>query len=182
MQQPVNSWQQAIYDLCFATGLVEPKRIEFRLHKAVNYLSDICRRDRVDPFSVCNAILLEIEPLARTDPARFFAVANRIFSLLCVGTQWAHTWVDPQAPCRLKYRELCRHTGVLLEDLGGAMTALAAVEDDGRIDASDDAGISEFLAKAQSLKRHLDSVSVELQRRRAQSEPQARARGQEPNP
>jgi len=165
----VNRWQEVLYALCFGPGaVVEPKRIAYRLHKASNYLSDICRRDRVDPLAVFNEILREAEPLAKTDPQRFLAVATPIFQLLTEGTRWFPAYVDAQVAERMPFDRLCAQTGTLLKDLGGALDSLAAVEKDGRYDSEDDPSINEFIHHSAQLIHRLQMLSAELNRRRHQ--------------
>ena len=137
--EPMNRGQEVIHDLAYRNGLVNPKRIAYRLHRRHDYLSDICRRERVDFFAVANAILLEAEAAYYPhDVQRFAAVCGPIIDLLMGGTRWMATHVDPGLADHPSYSKLCSQVGALMEDLGCAISSIAAIEADGRVDAEDD--------------------------------------------
>lgn len=190
MDELVNSWQEVLYDICFRADLVNPKRIAFRLHKASDYLSDICRRERVDPLAVFNVILQEIEPMAKTDPQRFFLIAHRIFSLLIANTRWVVQYAGHEQPLNLSYNRLCEQTGILCENLGVAIKSLsqkscgtgfpagrsmsepvigigsksiARIEADGKYDENDDADMAECLHKINQLNQRFGAIAIEIQ-------------------
>ena len=165
---PMNRWQEIMHDLAYKSGLVNPKRIAYRLHHRHDYLSDICRRDRVDPFAVANAMLLEAEAAYYPhDVQRFAAVCGPIIDLLLGGTRWMATHVDPTLADHPTYNNLCSQVGALMEDLGGAINSIAAIDADGRVDAEDDPHIAEFEHKAGLLDQRLAALRLEIRRRRA---------------
>ena len=163
----MNAWQEVLHDVIFGSQLINPKRIAFRLHRHSDYLSDICRRERVDPFAVANEILKEAELQCAGDLPRFLAVCRPILALLIDGTNWMPTYVAPDVAANLSYTKLCEHTGTLCEDIGGAIKALAQIEADGQYDEQDDTAIAEFQHKAGLLTHRLSALGMELQRRRA---------------
>ncbi len=164
---PVNSSQEVIHRLCFVEDLVPPKRIARRLHMHANYLSDVCRRDRVDFLAICNEILKDAEPLAETDLTRYSAICLPILRLVIEGTSWGMTFVPKGLPEDTTYVKLCEQVGVLCEDLGGTITALAQIESDGVVDENDDPTIAECQHKIGLLVHRLQVLSQELHRRRA---------------
>lgn len=163
--KPVNRWQEVLHDLCIS-GTVNPKAIAHRLHKYGDYLSDICRRERVDPMAVFNAILIDAD--RRLDPADRLALAAPIMGLLVDGTTWTfyqHT------PLRAddSFRSLLENTGVMCEDLGGAIRSLARIEADGHIDSADDADIEECQQKMRMLMGRITNLSAALSHRRQET-------------
>ena len=167
MDKEMNAWQETLHTL-FKHHLIDPKRIAFRLHKHSDYLSDICRRERVDPFAVANEVLKEMAPLAKQDLPRFLAVTGPIISLLLDGTNWMPQYLDPSVEADTSYTKLCKQTGMLCEDMGGAIKSLAEIEEDGKYDETDDVHIAEFRHKVDLLIQRLSCLSRELERRRAQ--------------
>ena len=166
MQSPVNNSQEVLYNICFEQELITPKRVGFRLHRSRDYISDICRRDRVDYMAVFNEMLKEAEAFAATNPMRLMAVAVPIFRLLTQGTTWVAHHISPEQTLSLPYERLCEQTGTLLKDLGGAIEAIAKIEADGQYDEADDVNIEEFVAKAGILGDRLAAMVCELTRRR----------------
>jgi len=162
----VNNSQEVLHNICFEQEHVTAKRVGFRLHKSRDYISDICRRDRVDYMAVFNECLQEAETFAATNPMRLMAVAVPIFRLLTQDTNWVAHHVSPEQCLRLPYGRLCEQTGTLLKDLGGAIEAIAKIEADGQYDEADDANIDEFVAKAGILGDRLGAMVCELTRRR----------------
>ena len=168
MSKPVNRWQEVLHGLCIRDEVVNPKRIALRLHKAWDYVSDICRRERVDPFAVFNAILQEAEPLTPANTATMLRIAGPIFGLLTQGTNWTAHYVPPVDTHTLDYKRLCEQTGTLIEDLGGLVKTLANIEADSAYNADDDVHIDEFGVKAGQLQARLEAMKFELARRRKQ--------------
>lgn len=165
MAKPVNAWQETVHRLIH-TQRVNAKRIAFTLHRASDYLSDICRRERVDPFAVCNAILKEAERRDLGDVPRFIETCNPIIGLLFDGTHWMATFVPDSDTAPTAYTKLCEQAGILCEDLGGTIKALAKIEADGAYDEKDDPQISECHLKAGLLIERLKALQVELHHRR----------------
>lgn len=160
---PVNHWQEVLYELCLGShSMVEPKRIAHGLHRAHNFISDICRRERVDPLAVFNEILRQAEH--RPFDQRV-AIAGQVYPLLFCGTGWQLVYVQ-LPPGSAQVDRLYEHTGILLKDLGGALEALAHIERDGRYDEADDPQIEEFLTKSVQLVNRVQLISAELRRRR----------------
>ncbi len=173
MDSRMNAWQDTLYDLCFQLDLVNPKAIAHRLHRARNYLSDVCRRDRVDPIAIFNEILKDAEPLAVSDPRRHAQIGTAVFGLLCSGTRWFPAYVAPEPAASptssADFTRLCEHAGILCEDLGGVVKSLAAIERDGQYNEADDAEINGFQVKMQQLIARLHAIGVDLRRRRQES-------------
>ncbi len=165
--KPMTPSQETLYGLCFRQQLVAPQQLAYRLHKYTDYISDVCRRDRVDFMSIFNEILRGSEHLAATDPQRLFSVADPIAKLLFAGTGWNAMYVTPGTPSG-DFASLCHQTGEMMKDLGGCIESLAAIEADGVVDESDDVRIQEFGNKAELLNTRLKSILVELCRRRSQ--------------
>jgi hypothetical protein len=163
----MNRSQEVLHDLCFVRGLIPAKALAYRLHKAPGFIDDICRRDRVDFVAVFNECLRFGEALAQTNPAWMLAIAGPIFALVTEGTRWSADWSGPLPEKDMQYTRLCEQAGLLCEDLGGALKAMAAIESDGRYTESDDAAIAEFQTKSQLLVGRLRVLLVEVTRRRA---------------
>lgn len=166
----MNRWQEVLWGICYGPrSLVNPKAVAYRLRKAYDYCSDICRRERVDPFAVFNEALRQVDHLAATDPRTLLTVATPITNLLFDGTGWmavhADTVCDGNADAT-DVPQLCGQTGVLLKDLGGALESLARVESDGCYTSEDDANIAEFRLKAGQCISRLQLLCAELHRRR----------------
>ena len=169
MGEPVNSWQAIVHSL-MTSGLVVAGRIAFRLHRAPNYLSDICRRERVDPFAVCNEILKQADAdfkTGRIPVETYRQICIPIITLLLDGTHWMATYVDPDVKAPASYTKLCEQAGTLCETLGGTLKALAAIEDDAKYNEQDDAEMAAFDIKAGQLIRQLTALQIELHRRRS---------------
>lgn len=162
--EDMNAWQETIYDLVFRRQVVPPKAIALRLHRHSDYLSDICRRERVDPVAVLNAILQEAE---HYDQQRRAAVALPILGLLLNGTRWfaVHAGAD-DSPLK-DVGDLRDQIAPLLSDLSGAVDSLCAIARDGRIDAADDPSIAEFDAKVNRLTRFLADLGRSIHAARA---------------
>jgi len=167
VEKHVNAWQEVIHDIVYKRQLVSPGRIAYRLHRHSDYLSDICRRERVDPFAVANEILKEAQAIAGHHPEQMMEICSRIISLLFDGTRWFAQYVDPGMHHDTTYNRLCEQTGLLCEDLGGAIKALARVERDGTYNADDDPHIDECQAKIGQLVSRLQVLAVQLRERRA---------------
>ncbi len=168
---PVNRWQEVLYDICFVHELVSAKLLAHKLHKSTDYISDICRRERVDPVAVFNEILKISESVAESNPPLAVAIAGPIGDLITGGTRWQLNWVPPARQTTAGYVKLCEQAGGLCEDLGGAIKAIARIEADGKYDDADDADIAECQTKIAMLTRNLRLLSVELNRRRAARNP-----------
>ena len=168
-QRPVNRWQEVLYGLCIgAAAFVNPKALAHRLHRAQDYISDICRRERVDPMAVFNQILRDAEAYARTDVRRFAKVSRAIFPLLLDGTNWQVQHYDPASVVENDLHKLCEQAGVLMQDLGTAIVSLSTIERDGDYDRDDDPDIAEFQLKADQLVTRIRAIQLELCRRRNQ--------------
>lgn len=164
--EPMNRSQEVLHDLLFVRELLSAKRVAWRLHKARNYLSDICRRDRVDFLAVFNEVLREAEASATNNPPLMLAIANPIATLLVEGTNW-HLEYNPAPPqTHAGYVQLCEQTGNLMEDLGGAIKAIARIEADGEYDERDDADIAECQQKLSLLVQRCHALRTELSIRR----------------
>lgn len=169
MGKPVNSWQAVVHNL-IQSGLVIAKRIAYRLHRDPDYLSDICRRERVDPFAVCNEILKQADDdfqKQRICLDKYRQICIPTICLLLDGTDWMAAYVDPRVESATSYTKLCEQAGTLCETLGGTLKALASIEDDGQYNEQDDANVSAFDIKAGQLVRQLQALQVELHRRRS---------------
>ncbi|MCH8853840.1 MAG: hypothetical protein IID41_14485 [Planctomycetes bacterium] len=164
---PVNLWQQVLYDLCFVLDLVNPKVLEHKLHRARSFISDICRRERVDPLPVFNVILRDAEALIPTDPVRAFAIAQPIMALMIADTGWFLEHNPPVAGAAVNYNRLCEQAGTLCKTLGGTIESLARIEADGVVNQADDPEIAKCLTHIEVLRSKLRLLSVELRRRRA---------------
>ena len=164
--EPMNRSQEVLHDLLFVRELLSAKRVAWRLHKARNYLSDICRRDRVDFLAVFNEILKEAEASAQDNPPLMMAIAGPIAELLVDGTHWHFEYdlAPPRTPAG--YVQLCEQTGNLMEDLGGAIKAIARIEADGEYDERDDADIAECQQKLALLVQRCRALRTELSIRR----------------
>lgn len=165
MHQDMNAWQEVLHQL-IADQLVQPKRIAFRLQRHSEYLSDVCRRDRVDPIAIFNAILQEAESTFGVNPQRTLTLAQRIFTLLTVGTNFYFQWAHPLAVTDAKLDDLWRHVADLLKDLGRAIDSLREITKDGRVTESDDVAIAEFDVKANRLIQLFQRLHVEIHARR----------------
>jgi len=163
----MNSTQQTLHRILMVDGLVTPKAVAFRLHKHPDYLSDICRRERVDFFAVANEILKEVHPLAATDLPRYLSVVSPIAALLFTGTGLNFYYLDPKLIAGIDYHSLCEFTGTLCQTLGSAIQSLARIEADGVYDDGDDAEIASCLHKIGLLSQRLNSLTFALQQRRA---------------
>lgn len=166
MSGPVNRWQQVLHDLCFSLDAVNPKLLAYHLHKARNWVSDVCRRERVDPFPIFNQILKQAQSLIPHCPVKALQVAGPVADLLTAGTNW-HLYYKPGDE-DVDYRKLCEQAGALCTTLGGTIESLARIEADGVIDERDDAEIESCLTKIGALRINLDQLQVELLRRRHQ--------------
>lgn len=169
MGEPVNSWQAIVHNL-MTSGLVIAGRIAFRLHRAPNYLSDICRRDRVDPFAVCNEILKQADDDFKKGHIpldTYRQICIPIITLLLDGTGWAAQYVSPGVEATMSGNKLCEQAGILCEDLGGTLKAFAAVEDDGKYNEQDDVRIGECDIKIGMVISRLQAMRIELHRRRS---------------
>ncbi len=165
--ETMNRSQELLHEICLAKQLVCSKHVAHRLHRHATYISDICTRDRVDFVGVFNEILRGIEPALATNFAIGNQIASPILNLLMEGTNWVAYWYNPaQRPN--DFPHLCQQTGVLLEDLGGAIKTLAAIEGDGKIDDADDVHIEEFCQKVSQLQTRLAHMTLEVKRRRAE--------------
>ena len=164
--EDMNAWQETLHNI-IGDQLVQPKRVARRLHRHFDYLSDICRRDRVDPFAVFNAILQEAEAYAHTDPQRMLAIAHRVFQLLTIGTGFYVGWTSPSAiSAKSDLRDLRKHIPTLLNDLAGVVEHLCDIAEDHRIDDSDDASIEAFGFKVNRLNQLLSRLHIEVHARR----------------
>ena len=164
----MNSAQQVLHRILFEDALVTPKAVAFRLHKHVDYLSDICRRERVDFFAVANEILKEARPLAETDLYRYLAVVNPIANLVFANTGINYYYVDPRLAAGIDFKSLCEVTGTLCQAMGSAIQSLARIEADGKYDENDDVEIASCLHKFGVLSQRLQTLTIALQQRRAQ--------------
>ena len=164
----MNASQEILWELCYGKrGLVNAQAIGYRLHKAYDYCSDVCRRERVDFLAIFNEILRLADGLAHSDPARMLAIAGPIHHLLYRDTGWIAIHVatiDRRGDDN--FERLCEQTGILLEDLGGAIKALARIEQDGSYDDSDDPQIQEFTHKSGCLIGRLQSLCAALHEHR----------------
>jgi hypothetical protein len=169
MGKPVNSWQAVVHDLIHS-GFVIAKRIAFRLHADPDYLSDICRRDRIDPFAVCNEILKQADEdfqRQRIPLQHYQQVYLPVLALLLDGTHWMAQHVGPDVQSATSYTKLCAQVGILCEDLGGTVKALAAIEDDGKYNEQDDVNMGEFDVRAGQLISRVQAMRIELHKRHA---------------
>ncbi len=164
MSGPVNRWQQVLHDLCFHVDTVNPKVLAYHLHKARNFISDVCSRDRVDPFPIFNQILRYAEETMRHCPQKAINVVGPIADLLTTGTNWHLSFTPPDSD--VDYQKLCERAGSLCTTLGGTIESLARIEDDGVVDKSDDPEIASCLAKIDVLEIDLRQLRTELLRRR----------------
>lgn len=163
--EDMNAWQETLHGL-MQDQLVPPKRIAFRLHRHSDYLSDVCRRDRVDPIAIFNAILQEAESYARTDPQRMLAISHRIFRLLTVGTGFYASYVSPALAGDAKHCDDLRdQIGPLMQDLGGAVDSLCDIVRDGAINESDAPSIAEMDFKINRLSQLLSRLHIEVHAR-----------------
>lgn len=172
--EPMTRSQEVLYDLCFVHGLVPAKTIGYGLHRSANYISDICRRDRVDFMAVFNEALKVADRCAASNPMLMMAIAGPIAGLLVSGTNFQLEHNDappPPTATQADYRTLCEQTGSLMEDLGGAVKSIARIECDGVYDESDDADIEECQSKLALLIRRARALSAELDVRRAARSP-----------
>lgn len=163
----MNSTQQVLHRILIEDALIPPKAIAFRLHKHVDYLSDICRRERVDFFAVANEILKEVKPLAESDPHRYLSVVTPIANLLFAGTGLNYYYIDPKLIAGVNFKSLCELTGTLCQAMGSAIQSLARIEADGKYDENDDVEIASCLHKLGLLSQRLSILTVALQQRRA---------------
>ncbi len=169
MGEPVNSWQAVVHSL-MAGGLVVAGRIAFRLHRAPDYLSDICRRERVDPFAVCNEILKQADEdfkKGRIPLETYQHICIPIITLLLDGADWMAAYIAPGAEATMSGNKLCEQAGILCEDLGGTLKAFASVEDDRKYDEHDDVRIGECDIKIGLVISRLQAMRIELHRRRS---------------
>jgi len=161
----MNGWQTTLYDLVFVEQLVQPKRVAARLHRHPDYLSDICRRDRVDPVAAFNAILQEAQAYFPADPQRSLAIAHRVFKPLLIGTSFYVNFTPPNAAMG-DLGDLRNKVGSLLRDLAGAVDSLCEIESDGEVDADDDPSIAEFDLKVNRLTGLLSQLHLAIHTRR----------------
>ncbi len=169
MGKPVNSWQAVVQDLMLS-GAVTAKDVASRLHRAPDYLSDICRRERVDPFAVCNEILKQADRKLRNKdipPEKYMHICCPVLNLLLSDTRWSAVYGAPNEESATSSAKLCEQAGLLCEVLGGTLKALASIEADGRYDEQDNVRIGEYDMQAGRLVNLLQGLQLELHRRRS---------------
>jgi len=165
---PVNRWQEVLYDLCFVRELVHAKHLSYRMGKAHNYISDVCRRDRVDALYIFNLILQDARSLAVDQPAKLTAIAMPIINLLLENTGWTAYFVHPDiaAPARaVSVEDLHNATAVMLENVAELVRSLGGILKDGVVNESDQARVAEFDVKVGGLFQHLNALTTELHKR-----------------
>jgi len=164
--KPMTRSQEVLYDLCFERGLVPAKALAYRLGKSTNYISDCCRRDRVDFGVIFNEILKIAGQVAQTDQAIALQIAGPVAALIVGDTPFYLHMHDRPSGSQDDYVRLCEQTGTLMEDLGGAVRAIARIERDGRYDESDDADIAECESKLGLLIVRARQLAMDLRQRR----------------
>lgn len=173
MDVTMNPSQALLNEIVFQDQLVSPKRIEFLLRKARNYISDACRRDRVDFVTIFNTILRDTEPLWATDPARAAAIAMPICQLLLDGTRLLAVRVErheagDDVPA---LSTTCDRVGALLRDLGSLVETIGRIEADGVVDESDDVALMELSSRTGQLVNQIRFIGAALRARRQEARP-----------
>lgn len=163
---PVSSSQELIHRVCFVDNLVPPKLIARRLHMHSNFISDACRRPRVDFMAIFNRFVEFAEQYAEVDAGRHNAICIPIFNLLTDGTSWAARYVPQALPPDTDYTRLGGQVGELFETLGGAIKSLTRIESGGKVDANDGPDIDLCQHRIGSLVHRLQALSQELEHRR----------------
>jgi hypothetical protein len=168
----MNRTQVVIYNLCYGPdALVNPKQVaHVLLRMRHDYLSDICRRERVDFPAAINAILVWSE--THLDDVHKTIVAARLLPLITDNTRWV-SYRPPAMPAQSggDLAGLCGDAGGLMEDLGGAIRSLARIEADGRVTAGDAPDIEEFQAKSALLIERVLAIKAELMSRAMEARP-----------
>lgn len=166
----MNKSQTLLHDLVFEKQLVAPKRIEFLLRRPANYLSDVCRRERVDFLSLFNTILCDIESLWERDVARAARIACPILDLLVEGTRFVVVRVEPlDAQADAPLAATCDRVGALLRDLGALVETIGRIEADGVVDERDDVRLLELQSRTGQLVNQLHSIGSALRARRQEA-------------
>lgn len=173
MDVTMNPSQRLLNAIVLQDQLVNPKRIEYLLGKARNFISDACRRDRVDFVTIFNTILCDTEPLWATDPAKAAAISMPICQLLLDGTRLMVVRVErhdveTEIPA---LSATCDRIGTLLRDLGSLVETIGRIEADGVVDESDDVALMELSSRTGQLVNQIRFIGAALRARRQEARP-----------